>query len=234
MPFPNEKKLYLQKQDQSKKGEIDQQVLPLLKLINAHDDYYTTSSCAGRVYLWRGAGKKNEVEWIKVSHELVGEDFFELEAWRAPNPSDTIDVNINLRRGMPPTGRRRTQKRQTKSEAVLSTLEKADALHFPTTEIIWLRLEPFILHIACKDLAAANHLVELARKIYKKSCILTISNKIMVEIRGSELIEMPLYRQGRLLYQGELSWLVTMINHRLEQMALGREKLVKVLERGGN
>ncbi|MEK6950235.1 MAG: hypothetical protein AABX13_00740, partial [Nanoarchaeota archaeon] len=67
-----------------------------------------------------------------------------------------------------------------------------------------------------------------------KSGILSISNKIMVEIRGSELIEMPMYREGRLLYQKELSWLVTMINQRLQQMALGREKLVKVLERGGN
>ncbi len=231
MTFPNEKKLYLQKQDKSKKGGIDENVLPILKLINAHDDYYTTSSCSGRVYLWRGSGKKNETEWLRVSHELIGEDFFELEAGRAPISERYNKISRWSAEGDAPSGEAPHSENNPKSEAVLSPLQKADVLPSLRTGLIWLRLEPFILHVACKDLAAANRLVESARKIYKKSCILTLSNKIIVEIRGSEIIEMPLYRDGKLLYHGELFWLTTVINQKLQQISMGREKLLKLLER---
>ena len=173
MTFPNEKKMYLAKRDKSKKGGIDQKVIPLLEAINAQDNYYTTSSCSGRVYLWIGTGKKNETEWIKVSHDLITEDFFEIK---------------------PPKG------------------------------LVWLRVEPFILHVACKDLEAANELLEKAKQIYKKSCILSASNKISVEIRGSELVEMPLYREGKLLYAGELLWLVQLVNERSQRIWEGMER----------
>ncbi len=179
MPFPNEKKTYLSKQDKSKKGDIDEKVIPLLEIINAKDDYYTTSSCSGRVYLWTGTGKKNETKWINVSHELIDEEFF------------TIPESKGL---------------------------------------VWLRVEAFILHVACKDLNAANQLLEKAKQIYKKSCLLSASNKILVEIKGSELVEMPLYLDGKLLYQGELKWLVQLVNEKLRRMGEGREKLKKVVQ----
>lgn len=167
MTFPNEKKMHLAKHDKSKKGDIDEKVISLLKAINAQDNYYTTSSCSGRVYLWTGTGKKNEMEWITVSHDLIQEDFFEIK---------------------------------------------------PQKGLVWLRVEPFILHVACKNMEAANLLLEKAKHIYKKSCILSASNKIMVEIRGSELMEMPLYNEGKSLYAGELEWLVQLVNKKMEKV----------------
>src|SRR3989338_10217953 len=134
MTFTNQKKTYLAKLDKSKKGGIDEKVISLLETINALPDYYTTSSCSGRVYLWKGTGKKSETSWIRVSHDLIEEDFFETD-------------------------------------------EK---------DLVWLRLEGVILHVACKDLPAAHLLLDKAHKFYKKSCILSASNKIIVEIRGSE------------------------------------------------
>ncbi len=176
MTFPNEKKMYLSKQDKSRKGDIDEKVIPLLKVINAQDNYYTTSSCSGRVYLWTGSGKKNETEWLKVSHDLIDESFFDIKL---------------------------------------------------LTGVVWLRAEPFILHVACKDLETANKLLEKARQIYKKSCILSASNKILVEIKGSELVEMPLYLDGKLLYSGDLFWLMELVNGKLQRMWEGMEKLRK-------
>src|SRR3989344_8665645 len=79
MTFDNEKKTYLAKADKSKKGGIDEKVVPLLEAINASPDYYTTSSCSGRAYLWKGTGKKSETQWLKVSHDLIDEDFFETD-----------------------------------------------------------------------------------------------------------------------------------------------------------
>lgn len=177
MTFLNEKKMYLAKQDKSKKGDIDEKVIPLLRIINAHDNYYTTSSCSGRVYLWTGSGKKNETKWIKVSHDVIDETFFTI--------SDTKGV-------------------------------------------VWLRVEAFILHVACKDLNAANVFLEKAKKIYKKSCILSASNKIIVEIRGSEMIEMPLYKEGVLLYQKEFLWLRDFINSKLRQIWNNTEKFKRL------
>jgi tRNA wybutosine-synthesizing protein 3 len=174
--FLNNKKTFLSKLDKSKKGDIDEKVIPLLKIINSKDNYYTTSSCSGRIYLWSGSGKKNECHWLKVSHELIDEKFFELK---------------------------------------------------DTSGLVWLRLEDIILHICCKDLDSANKLLELSRRIYKKSCILSASNKVIVEIHGSEFIEMSLYKDGKLLFSGEIEWLVGLVNSRMKKIWERMEKYQK-------
>ncbi len=169
--------MFLTKNDKSKKGDIDTRVIPLLNALNQLPEYYTTSSCSGRTYLWTGTGKKNQTEWIKVSHDLIDENFLQ---------------NLPAKKG-----------------------------------VIWLRVEPFILHVACKDIETANRLLEKSRQIYKKSCILSASNKIIIEIRGSELIEMPLFVDGKSLFQGEYSWLVAVVNEKLNRMWKGMEKFQK-------
>lgn len=178
MTFANNKKTHLTKADKSKKGGIDEKVIPLLETINTLPNYYTTSSCSGRVYLWKGTGKKSETQWLRMSHDLIDENFFECE-----------DKN----------------------------------------EVIWLRLEALILHIACKDLGAANALLEKTRTFYKKSCILSASSKIIVEVRGSEFIEMPLYKDGELLFSGDFEWLKEIINKKLEKMWVDMEKFRRVI-----
>lgn len=67
-----DKKKALSKKDFSKKGSIDKHILPLLLRINASDKFYTTSSCAGRILIYRRAEKKKDVEWIFSSHEKTG------------------------------------------------------------------------------------------------------------------------------------------------------------------
>ncbi len=178
MTFENRKKTYLAKLDKSKKGEIDEKVVALLQVINAKEDYFTTSSCSGRIFLWKCPGKKDEMEWLKVSHDLVKEDFFKLE----------------------------------------------------DSGLVWLRLEPFILHVCCKDLETANKLLEQAKKVYKKSCILSISNKIVVEVKGSEFIEIPFYGEGKLLFSGEVSWLLGFVNKKLENIWLGIEEFRELVD----
>ena len=93
--------------------------------------------------------------------------------------------------------------------------------------LVWLRVEAFILHVACQDMKAANELLDKAKQIYKKSCILSASNKIIIEIRGSELVEMPLYKDGKLVYCGELEWLTQLVNEKLQKMWERMEKFRK-------
>lgn len=164
--FLNNKKTFLSKLDKSKKGDLDEKIISLIEAINQKQNYYTTSSCSGRVYLWCGSGKKNETQWLKVSHDLTKEDFY-----------------------------------QTKESG-----------------LIWLRLEDFILHVCCDNLESANRFLNLARKLYKKSSILTISSKIIVEVRGSEFLEMPLYLDGQELFSGDFKWLTNLINIKMKRI----------------
>lgn len=74
MSFDSDKKRYLDKlgsPDNSKKGDVDEAIWPLLNTINANDDYYTTSSCAGRISLIiePESGKKYDTNWHYITHD---------------------------------------------------------------------------------------------------------------------------------------------------------------------
>lgn len=168
MDFFNRKKTYLQKLDKSKKGEIDKKIISLIALINQKPEYFTTSSCSGRIVLWTGSGKKNETRWLKASHQPINKSFFE-------------------------------------------GLEKEKAL-------VWLRLEPFILHVCCQDLVSAKRLLAQAKPFFKKSSLLSLSNKLIVEIKGSEFIELPLLLSRQFLVkEAYLPFLARLLNLKLAQ-----------------
>ena len=71
MNFLNEKKQALSKLDKSRKGDLDEHILNLVKLINNHPDYYTTSSCSGRIMFIKPSKIKHEAEWLFSSHEPI-------------------------------------------------------------------------------------------------------------------------------------------------------------------
>lgn len=73
MNFEKEKKDCLNKIDRSKKGSIDKKIKQLVDLINSLKNYYTTSSCSGRILLIirPKSGKKCDVEFLLESHEKV-------------------------------------------------------------------------------------------------------------------------------------------------------------------
>lgn len=77
MDFDEQKRRYLSAltkedySDKSKKGSVDIQILPLLSSINSHPDYYTTSSCAGRITLFvePTSQKKYDGQWLLSTHD---------------------------------------------------------------------------------------------------------------------------------------------------------------------
>ncbi len=73
MAFDNEKKINLQKIkefDKSRRKAVDQEILPLVEKISSKEDYYTTSSCSGRIVLLNkpSSGKKYLSTWLYSSH----------------------------------------------------------------------------------------------------------------------------------------------------------------------
>ncbi|MFH1209270.1 MAG: tRNA wybutosine-synthesizing 3 family protein [archaeon] len=67
--FNEQKKAALNK-DKSNIGSIDEPILKTINLINSSKNYYTTSSCSGRIILIKISqnGKKNEAEFLFRTH----------------------------------------------------------------------------------------------------------------------------------------------------------------------
>ena len=73
MGFEKEKKEFLEKRDKSKKGDLDLKIKKLTTKLNSLDDFFTTSSCAGRILLFSlpSSNKKNEVQYLFNSHKKI-------------------------------------------------------------------------------------------------------------------------------------------------------------------
>lgn len=62
----------LQQCDKSKKGSVDEDIKELVDAMNSTPDYYTTSSCSGRIMLIdKGKGRKDLAEWLLSSHKII-------------------------------------------------------------------------------------------------------------------------------------------------------------------
>lgn len=69
--FPQRKKSILSKKDKSSKTSWDDKIISLCEKINSLEDYYTTSSCSGRVVLMIDVKKKAPKLFKFVSHDLI-------------------------------------------------------------------------------------------------------------------------------------------------------------------
>ncbi len=75
--FNQRKQAILSKQDKSSKKSWDKHIAELCDKINRLDNYYTTSSCAGRVVILLDSEKKTKGLFVNVYHELI--DFGKLK-----------------------------------------------------------------------------------------------------------------------------------------------------------
>lgn len=65
------------KQDLSLKGSIDEPIVGLIETLNSSDDYYTTSSCSGRITVLADTtidNKKSSVKWQYITHSAATSD----------------------------------------------------------------------------------------------------------------------------------------------------------------
>ncbi|XP_077391771.1 tRNA wybutosine-synthesizing protein 3 homolog isoform X2 [Festucalex cinctus] len=71
--FSEWKKRCLSKSDLSKKGNVDEDIVHLVSLLNSYEEYFTTSSCSGRITVIDTAPEscvvqKKNLVWLFVSH----------------------------------------------------------------------------------------------------------------------------------------------------------------------
>jgi len=189
MKFKEEKAAYLKelgKPDRSKKGGVDWQIIPLLDVINAKKEYYTTSSCAGRIVLFAepSDGRKDHAEWLFSSHDLV------------------------------------------RFEEIKPALAKIK----DHEEIIFLRQESAILHVCCDSLESAEDLITIAKECgFKRTGIMGIKKRIMLEVMSTEKLDAPVADKGVLLVSDDyLRKLIEIADFRLARC---REKMKRFEKR---
>lgn len=71
MGFEQEKSKQLARKDKSGKGDWDKEIANLCRKINAQKEYYTTSSCAGRIVLIKALEEKAKNVFLFKSHEKI-------------------------------------------------------------------------------------------------------------------------------------------------------------------
>jgi len=68
----NQRKLgVLSKKDKSSIGQWDKKILKLCEKINKKENYYTTSSCSGRIVIMIDKEKKQKDLFLKMYHNLI-------------------------------------------------------------------------------------------------------------------------------------------------------------------
>ena len=183
--FERRKEDCLKKDDKSSIGDIDEPIRDLCEKINKLENYYTLSSCSGRVVLIKNTDKKGPGLFSFRTHELISF-------------------------------------KQLKSE-LEKAAEKKESLIF--------KQETCILHVCCKNIEDAEKLLNKSRESgWKNSGIMTLSGRIVLELRSTEYLALPIMTKGLVLVNDDfLKILVKESNLRLEKTWQKINKLQAVL-----
>lgn len=160
--------------DLSPKGTIDELCIPIIDLINSHEDMVTTSSCSGRISVFiegsknfndeiKVGGKGQGGRWLYVSHSsnnIIGW----LDRLMNNELEEKIDVTLNITEEL--------------SEFVGST------------RYVLYKYEPFILHVKCRDSDSASRLYNTAMSCgFRES---GIGSNNIVAIRINIKLDVPI------------------------------------------
>lgn len=173
--FDSTKKDILNKKDKSNIGFIDDKISKLCSLINSKKNYFSTSSCSGRIILVLEEDKKTKNAFLYRNHNKI--NFNELK-------TSLFKISKKLKKG-----------------------------------IIVFKQEPCLVVISCRDRQNQWKLFNNARNNgWKRSGILSIDKKLLVELMSDEKIEFPIIKNGKILINDELiNLIIEKTNKNLEK-----------------
>jgi len=177
--FQQRKKDALSKADKSSKGDWDKKIKKLCDKINWFDEYFTTSSCSGRIMIIKDTNKKSPGLFEFVSHDAVS----------LPELIDKV----------------------------------------PNKGDFKFKQEPPILHVACRDMASCKRLLKKVQSAgWKRSGIISIARIAVLEIIGTDKIEFPLVKKGKLLVDED--FLKEVLDKSNENLQKNWDKINKLTE----
>ncbi|MEK6758087.1 MAG: tRNA wybutosine-synthesizing 3 family protein [Nanoarchaeota archaeon] len=199
--FTRRKKAILSKLDRSSKGKWDKKISKLCEKINSLENYYTTSSCSGRIIIMIDQEKKGEGLFIKIHHDAITLRQLKSEL---DNVTAHSCSQIN-----------RTQLIQKNEEIMSSknvhliTSRKSRASDNERGNLIKFKQEPCIIHIACKNFEDAKRMLDYAQLSgWKRAGIIASGNRFVVEMSGTEKLEFPIIDKGRILVNDDFLRLI--------------------------
>lgn len=175
MGFLDWKKKAMRKYRKAKKEKlVDGDIKDYLNDFNKLDNYYTTSSCSGRILLLKTA---------EDNKKMPNAFYYKTHSEAKPE--------VIIRR----------------VKAYKQDLE------------LWFKLEPYILHVGCRDLKSARKLLALCKKHgIKRAGINAWSKRIIVEIIGTQYIDSLVVKDKKVVVSDEYLKLITVkANQRLKQ-----------------
>ena len=216
--FQQRKLDVLSKNDKSHIGTWDEKIAGLCGKINSKENYYTTSSCSGRIVLMIDQEKKGEDLFLFVSHDKVSfkklKDELEKISDNFVRSSPTRDLAQN---SLPPAQREINLTSRNRSPTPKGKLK------------IKFKMEPCILHIACENLEDAEKLFEIGKNAgWKRLGIIGTSHGFTFELNSTEKLEFPIIQNKKILVDDNfLKIILEDANGKLEKCWMKIKKLEK-------
>lgn len=92
--FNNSKNVFLRKKDKSNKGSLDERIVNLVNKINIKENYFTTSSCSGRIVLIIDEEKKMPGLFLFRSHKKISFNELKKELTKINNNKNLVNKII--------------------------------------------------------------------------------------------------------------------------------------------
>jgi tRNA wybutosine-synthesizing protein 3 len=150
--------------DFSPKGSIDLPIRELVSFLNSHNDYVTTSSCSGRISIYRDDNLTltKSIRWLLVQHSEV--------------TSSAVKESV------------------LKQEEISVQTQIQSKVSDNNNSLSVLKCEGFILHILCRDIDSARTLYALAMGCgFRESGLSIGTKKIILAIRTTAFgLELPI------------------------------------------
>ena len=162
--WDNHRDVVLSKSDKSFKQSVDAPVKRIVDIVNSAGDFFTTSSCSGRIMLIHEADsekRKNGASFLFVSHDVV-------------EPKRSYEL-LQLCGGLRGN--------------------------------VFLKLEPLIIHIECRNLdlaVALLHRMKEENEFKHTSIVSARGNKFIASIKAVVKLEIPVVFDGVVLLDGDL------------------------------
>lgn len=168
--FDKQKYAALNKRDLSNKGSIDVAIRPLVDILNDYPTCYTTSTCSGRITL---IDKPHGVTNLKKNSKILLNQHCEIDA---------TQINDVL------------SKRSSRFAYNGNKINSSPTLSMQDDSCVWLKFEPFILHIQTYDLTTAKELLRVAIDCGCRNSGMTFSSRerFLVAVRSTSTMEVPL------------------------------------------
>ena len=232
--FNQRKKDIFSKQDKSSKGEVDKKISSLCNKINEKDNYYTTSSCAGRVVLIVDKNKKEKRVFRFVSHELINFEELKKELISLIQPATSPTTTPDLSRSQSSRGLKNIVNNKTKNDLNgISDKIKKSAIKLSNLNIKF-KQEPCIIHVACRTLKDAQKFLILAQRAgWKRSGIIAsgTNGRFIVEAISTEKLEFPIIINEKIIVDDNfLKIIVEKANENLKKSWKKIESLEKSIK----